>query len=262
MKFFQLFLLSALVAGASFSQAQVKSGSKGSSAETVPAEQPVRSKPGSTASQSTEQGSTTTTEPVADLNKLTTADQVRAFAQAKVTWLEGEVGTLTNEQKKAIQGNFEKAYGEIKAIKEANPEMTRAELRSKAEPLIVSARSRSLEVLTPEQQANLDSWQAGRQNTAMDAARKRAQSQTEELDKVVGLSNDQKQQVLDLNTGLWMEGRDWKTANPNASAEEKKAYAKEMTLKRMEGYKNILTEDQKAKLVENRKALENGTDME
>ena len=260
MKMLKLSMAALVLMTATQMQAQVKAGGKGSSAAPVEAETPTRTKTGMNAT-TTQQQTEVTSEPVLDVDKLTTADQVRQFADQKVAWLETQVGTLSDAQKKSIRDNFTQAYGEIKKVKEANPEMPKAELKTKAEPMIATARSKSIEVLTPEQQEKLGTWQSGRQNTAMEGAQKRALEQTEQLDKVVGLSADQKQQVLDLNTKLWMEGRDWKAANPNVTAEEKKAYAKDMSLKRVEGYKTILTEDQKTKLMEYRKSA-GATDMD
>jgi Spy/CpxP family protein refolding chaperone len=253
-----MLLILALVSGTTLTQAQVNTGSKGS---TVSPTQPEsgRKKSGGEVNQSTEQPANTKPgatkaqqEPVEDLTKLTTADQCRQYAEAKVTWLEGQVGVLTTTQKRSIQDIFNQTYLEIKGVKESNPDMPRGELKAKAEDMLSGARTKSLEVLTPEQRASLDSWQSGRQPGMQDQAKQRALEQTEELDKVVGLSADQKQRVLDLNTQLWMEGRDWKQANPDATAEAKKAYAKEMALKRMEGYKGILTEEQKTKFMEYR----------
>ncbi|MBI1192095.1 MAG: hypothetical protein GC205_02820 [Bacteroidetes bacterium] len=274
MKSIRILLILALVSGTVATQAQVNTGAKGGTVSpTQPesgrkkpggqvnqtTEQPAGTKPGGTANQASEQQTTTkpggtmaAEEPMADLTKLTTADQCRQYAEAKVTWLEGEVGTLSTTQKRSIQDIFTQTYMEIKGVKDSNPDMPRGELKAKAEDMLTNARSKSLEVLTPEQRASLDSWQSGRQPGMQDQAKKRALEQTEELDKVVGLTADQKQSVLDLNTQLWMEGREWKTANPEATAETKKAYAKEMALKRMEGYKGILTEEQKTKFMEYR----------
>jgi len=254
-----LFML-ALVSATTLIQAQVNTGAKGGST-TPTKEESGRKKQGGAVEQTTDAPANTKPgavkaqeEPIEDLTKLTTADQCRQYAEAKVTWLEGEVGTLTTEQKRSIQDIFNQTYLEIKGVKESNPDMPRGELKAKAEEMLVGARSKSLEVLTPEQRGKLDSWQSGRQPGLQDQAKKRALEQTEELDAVVGLSADQKQKVLDLNTQLWMEGREWKSANPDATSEDKKAYAKEMAVKRMEGYKGILTEEQKTKFMEYRKS--------
>ncbi len=255
MKIHKLMMMMLVLLAATTAQAQVKAGSKGGTTETSPAE-PTKNKPSANANQS----AATTPEPADDPAKIKTADQCRAYAEAKVTWLEGQVGTLSSTQKKSIEDMFNQTYLEIKSVKEANPDMPKAELKVKAEEMLVTTRSNALEVLTPEQRAKMDSWQAENDPSLQDKAKERALEQTEELDAVVGLSADQKQQVLDLNTNLWKEGRAWKTDNPEATSEQKKAYAKEMATKRMEGYKTILTEEQKTKFMDYRKTQ--GGDME
>jgi len=266
MKATRILLIMALVSGTVLTQAQVNTGSKGG---TVSPTQPEtgRKKPGGEVNQSSEQPANTKPgatqaqdEPIADLTKLTTAEQCRQYAQEKVTWLEGQVGLLTTAQKRSIEDIFTQTYMEIKGVKESNPDMPRGELKAKAEDMLTNARSKSLDALTPEQRASLDSWQSGRQPSLQDQAGKRALQQTEELDNVVGLSADQKQRVLDLNTQMWNDGQAWKAANPDANAEAKKAYSKEMAVKRMDGYKGILTEEQKTKFMDYRN--DNPKDME
>ncbi len=198
-------------------------------------------------------------EPKDDYSQLTTADQARKFAEARVAWLEGQVGTLSNDVKKNISDQFNETYSKIRELKEANPNMSRAELKIKADEMLVGTRSKVIGMLNPDQQASLQQWQDSQDRSAMDQAKSRAKDQTEQLHGVVNLTAEQKEKVLELNTNLYKEGREWKQANPGATADDKRNYSREMSLKRMEGYKGILTEEQKAMLVENRKKLE---DME
>jgi hypothetical protein len=202
-------------------------------------------------------------EPTPELDKLTTADACKQFAEEKVLWLEGTVGALSNPQKQQIKDIFTETYLEAKALRDANPGMKRPELREKAEPLMQSARERAYNVLTPEQQEKAEAWKAerGGGNRARNAAGSRARQQTEELDEVVNLSTEQKEQILELNTRLFDEGKAWNEANPNATADEKRNYSRELNKKRMEGYKSILNQEQKDKFMEYRRQNA-GSDME
>ncbi|MFT7590000.1 MAG: hypothetical protein ACI959_002222, partial [Limisphaerales bacterium] len=89
-----------------------------------------------------------------------------------------------------------------------------------------------------------------------DKAMGRAEQQTDELDNVVGLSASQRQEVLALNTDIWAEMIDWKESNPSVAGEEKRNYGKEMSKKRISGYKSILNEEQIDKFIAHR---ENGS---
>ena len=86
----------------------------------------------------------------------------------------------------------------------------------------------------------------------------RAETQTRNLDAVVGLDDAQKKQILDLNTELWKESSAWRSNNPNATAEQKRVYAKEVQRKRMEGYRNLLSPaQQEAYKASLRRGMEN-----
>lgn len=187
----------------------------------------------------------------AELQAATSADRAKEMAEAKAREVDAKVGGLTSDQRTKIYSIYEGTYNSIREYKEANPEMSGADLRTEGRSMLKEGHQKAFNVLTAEQQEKMGRGKKANADN-MDKAMQRAKHQTDELDKVVGLSDDQKKQVLDMNADMWEEMKAWKEANPSASGEEKRAYAKEMNKKRMEGYKTVLNEEQVEKFLEHR----------
>lgn len=180
-------------------------------------------------------------ESIDAITKETTADQCRAYAEKRANWVSEQVGGIEPAQRKRVYDIFNKAYLDIRDMRKANPGADKTQLRTRARARLDKAKSDAVAVLNPEQQAKLDAWRDRRGATLKDQSMHRAETQTRNLDAVVGLDENQKKQVLDLNTELWKESSAWRSNNPNATADQKRAYAKEVQRKRMEGYRNLLS---------------------
>ena len=179
-----------------------------------------------------------------------TAEQCKAYAEEKAVWLDANCGGLRADQRQSIHDIYESAYLDIKALKDENPEMSRKELKTKAKPMLEDAQDRALKVLDQRQMDTLNT-RASKGKAAEGTNKGKAQAyvnrETEELDQIVGLSEEQKVQVKELHTNLWKEGKAWKEANPEATAEQKRAYQQEQKKTRLDGYRSILNDDQIAK---------------
>lgn len=181
-------------------------------------------------------------EPAENLEDLTSAEKCRAYAEQKTAWLDTEVGGLSADQRRGIKDLFETAYLDIKALRdEAKAQGAKDGFKEDAKARLSRAKREAVALLTPEQAEHLDGWRDGRNATRKDGAMDRVEEQTRELDAIVNLSADQRRQVQDLHARLWKEAAAWRDAHPEASAEEKKAYAREQLQTRMEGYRGILT---------------------
>jgi hypothetical protein len=184
-------------------------------------------------------------EPAENLDDLTSAEKCRAYAEQKTAWLDTEVGGLSADQRRELKGLFETAYLDIKALRdEAKAQGAKDGFKEDAKARLSRAKREAVDLLTPEQAERLDGWRDGRNATRKDGAMDRVEEQTRELDAVVNLSPDQRREVQDLHARLWKEAAAWRDANPGATADEKKAYAREQLQARMEAYRSILTPEQ------------------
>jgi hypothetical protein len=212
----------------------------------VPASQETTVRPSKGRGQDMEQGTEATAEePAEDLDALTTAEQCRAYAENKARWVDEQVGGLEPAQRKSVYDIFNKAYLDIRDLRKANMDTPKAELKDQAQDRLSQAKRDAIEVLSPEQQAQLDGWRDDRNPSRKDQAMQRAEAETRSLHNLVNLNESQRQEVLELNTQLWKEGQAWRDSNPDASPEDKKAYKREMQRKRAEGYRSILDAEQR-----------------
>lgn len=91
-----------------------------------------------------------------------------------------------------------------------------------------------------------------------DRAKKIAMDQSKELDEVVDLSDDQKNEIVRLNKSLFDKGREFRRENPDATGEEKRIFAKALMKERLEAYREILNEEQIDKFIAHKRAMEAG----
>lgn len=242
MKHFSLLLAVVLMASTAMAQRSVAEKPVSTKPQTA---QESPTKPAKDQSASPMQGDE---EPAEDLSTLNTADQCRAYAEKKARYVDEQVGGLDPAQRKKVYDIFNKAYLDIRDMRQANTGTPKSELKERAIERLNVAKTDAIAALTPEQQESLAAWRDGRSEASnsgkKDQAMKRAEEQTRNLHNTVNLTEAQRKQVLDLNTQLWKEGSAWRSNNPEASSEDKKAYAKEMQRKRMDGYRSILTQEQ------------------
>lgn len=180
----------------------------------------------------------------------TSAEQCKAYAEQKAVWLDANCGGLRADQRQHIQDTYESTYLNIKALKDENPEISRKELKTKTKPMLEDAQDRVLKVLDQTQMNTLNTPASKGQavdGTNKDKAQAYVNRETERLDQIVGLSEEQQLQVKELHTNLWKEGIAWKEANPQATADRKRAYQEQQKETRLDGYRSILSEEQIAK---------------
>jgi hypothetical protein len=187
------------------------------------------------------------------IDKVSSGQSAKKMAEARTRWVSDKVGGLNATQRDEIYGIFEQAYMDVKDYKAANPEASGDALRAEGRSILDGAKQDALAALTDEQRASLDGVRDAANTQMSDRSTEMAKKQTRQLNSIVTLTPEQVREVEALNESLYRESLQWKQENAGAaSSEEKKEYARDMQKRRLEGYRDILNEEQIDKLIEYR----------